>query len=114
MQCPKKAAQQQSFSNTLARQGAPQQASGDRGQAYNRGKVNHLEAKAIQDAPDVAVGMFLFESHPAKVLFDIGATHSFVTTSWVEAYNIPVEPMIPPLRVNLVGGKFNQIRCAQI
>jgi hypothetical protein len=49
--------------------------------------------------------MFLVKSYPAKILFDIGATHSFVSTSWVEAHNIPVEPMIPPLRVNLVGGK---------
>jgi hypothetical protein len=61
--------------NTLARQGAPQQAPGGRGQAYNRGKVNHLEAEAIQDAQDVAVGMFPVESYPAKVLFDTGATH---------------------------------------
>jgi hypothetical protein len=53
----------------------------------------------------VAVGMFPVESHLAKVLFDTGATHSFVSTSWVEAHNIPVEPMIPPLRVNSVGGK---------
>jgi hypothetical protein len=30
--------------NTPARQGAPQQAPGGRGQAYNHGKVNHLEA----------------------------------------------------------------------
>jgi hypothetical protein len=67
--------------------------------------VNHLEAEAIQDAPDVAVGMFPVESHPAKVLFDTGATHSFVSTSLVEAHNIPVEPMIPPLRVNSVGGE---------
>jgi hypothetical protein len=68
-------------------------------------KVNHKEAEAIQDAPDVAVGMFLVESHPAKVLFDTGAIHSFISRSWVEAHNIPMEPMIPPLRVNLVGGK---------
>jgi hypothetical protein len=67
--------------------------------------VNHKEAEAIQDAPDVAVGMFLVESHPAKVLFDTGAIHSFISRSWVEAHNIPMEPMIPPLRVNLVGGK---------
>jgi hypothetical protein len=53
----------------------------------------------------VAVGTFSVESYPAKVLFDTGATHSFVTTSWVEAYNIPVEPIIPPLRVNSVGDK---------
>jgi hypothetical protein len=67
--------------------------------------VNHLEAEAIQDAADVAVGMFLVESHLAKVLFDTGAMHSFVSTSWVEAHNIPVELMIPPLRVNSIGGK---------
>jgi hypothetical protein len=62
-----------------------------------------LEAEAIQDAPDVVVGTFPVESHPAKVLFDTGATHSFVSTSW--AHNIPIEPIIPPLRVNSVGGK---------
>jgi hypothetical protein len=67
--------------------------------------VNHLEAEAIQDAQDVVVGIFLVESYLAKVLFDTGATHSFVYTSWVEAHNIPVEPMIPPLRVNSIGGK---------
>jgi hypothetical protein len=33
-----------------------------------------LEAESIQDAQDVAVGMFLVESYPAKVLFDTGAT----------------------------------------
>jgi hypothetical protein len=72
-------------------------------------KDEHLEVKAIQDAPVVEVGMFSVESHLAKVLFDIGATHSLFTKSWVEA----VKPMIPPLRVNSVGGKFSQIRCAQ-
>jgi hypothetical protein len=95
--------------NAPARQGAPQQAPGVRGQAYNRGKVNHLEAEAIQDAQDVAVGMFPVESYPAKVLFDTGATHSFVSTYWVESHNIPIEPIIPPLRVNSVGVKFSPI-----
>ena len=84
---------------------------GGRGQAYNRGKVNHLEAESIQDAQDVAVCMFPVESHPAKVLFDTSATHSFVSTSWVEGHNIPIEPMFSPLRVNSVGGKFSLIGC---
>jgi hypothetical protein len=60
----------------------------------------------------VAVGMFPVKSHPAKLLFDTGATQSFVSTSWVEAHNIPTEPRIPPLRVSSVGGKFSPIRCA--
>jgi hypothetical protein len=76
--------------------------------------VNHLEAEAIQEAQDVAVGMFPVESYPAKVLFDTGATHSFVFASWVESHNIPIEPMIPPLRVNLVGEKFSLIGFVQI
>jgi hypothetical protein len=68
-------------------------------------KGGYLEAEAIQDAQDVVVGMFPVKSYPTKVLFDIGATHSFVSTSSVEAHNIPIETMIPPLRVNSVGGK---------
>jgi hypothetical protein len=67
--------------------------------------VNHLEAEAIQNAPDVVVAMFIVESHPAKVLFDTGAMHSFLSTSWVKAHNIPIKPMILRLRVNSVGGK---------
>jgi hypothetical protein len=58
----------------------------------------------------VVVGMFPIESYPAKVLFDTGATHSFVSTSWVESHNIPIEQMIPPLRVNSVGGKVQSDR----
>jgi hypothetical protein len=72
--------------------------------------VNHLEAEAIQDAQDVAVGMFPVESYPTNVLFDTGATHSIVSASWVESHNIPIEPMIPPLRVNSVGGKVQSDR----
>jgi hypothetical protein len=107
---PKKAAQQPPAVNALARQGAPQQAPGGRGQAYNRGKVNHLEADAIQDAQDVAVGMFPVESYPAKLLFDTSVTYSFVSTSWVESHNIPIEPMIPHVRVNSIGGKVQSDR----
>jgi hypothetical protein len=72
--------------------------------------VNHLEVEAIQDAQDMAIGMFPVKSYSAKVLFDIGATHSFVSASWVESHNIHIEPMIPPLRVNLVGEKVQSDR----
>jgi predicted aspartyl protease len=39
------------------------------------------------------------------VLFDTGATHCFVTASWVETHNIPVTPMYPPMRVSSIGGR---------
>jgi hypothetical protein len=64
-----------------------------------------LEADAVQETPGVALGMFSVEYHYANVLFDTGATHSFVTASWVESHNIPVAPMYPPMRVSSVGGR---------
>jgi hypothetical protein len=53
----------------------------------------------------VALGTFSVESHSANVLFYTGATHSFVTVSWVEKHNIPVAPMYPPMRVSSIGGR---------
>jgi hypothetical protein len=47
----------------------------------------------------------LVEYHSANVLFDTGATHSFVTASWVESHNIPVAPMYLPMRVSSIGGR---------
>jgi hypothetical protein len=53
----------------------------------------------------VALGTFSVEYHSANVLFDTGATHSFVTASWVESHNIPIAPMYPPMRVSSIGGR---------
>jgi hypothetical protein len=53
----------------------------------------------------VAVGTFSVEFDSANVLFDTGATHSFVTASWVETHNIVVAPMFSPMRVSSVGGR---------
>ena len=49
------------------------------------------------------VGMFPVDSHIAEVLFDTGATHSFITTSWVEAHNLPITTMSTESR--LEGGE---------
>jgi hypothetical protein len=69
------------------------------------GKVNHLEADTVQETLGVALGTFSVEYHSANILFGTGATHSFVTASWLESYNIPVAPMYPPMRVSSVGGR---------
>jgi hypothetical protein len=53
----------------------------------------------------VALGTLSVKSHSANVLFDTGATHSFVTASWVEKHNILVAPMYQPMRVSSIGGR---------
>jgi hypothetical protein len=51
------------------------------------------------------VGMFTVDSHIAEVLFDTGATHSFITASWVEAHNLPVTTMSTPIQIDSAGGR---------
>jgi hypothetical protein len=64
-----------------------------------------LEAEAVQETPDMIVGMFPVDSHIAEVLFDTGATHSFITASWVESHNLPITTMSTPIQIDSAGGK---------
>jgi hypothetical protein len=58
-QCPKKAAQQQSVPSAPAKQNVSQPGTGNRSQPrYNHGRLTHLEAEAVQETPDMIVGMF--------------------------------------------------------
>jgi predicted aspartyl protease len=67
--------------------------------------MNHLEAEAVQEMQGMIVGMFPVDSHIAEVLFDTGATHSFITASWVEAHNLPITTMSTPIQIYSAGGK---------
>ena len=41
----------------------------------------------------MVLGMFSDNFHPTTVLFDSGATHSFISTKFVEKYNLPIAIM---------------------
>ena len=45
--------------------------------------MNHINAEEALEAPDVVLGTFLVNSVPATVLFDSGATHSFITKEFM-------------------------------
>jgi hypothetical protein len=68
-----------------------------------RGRVNHVTAETAQEAPHVVFGMFLINSKPALVLFDSGASHSFVTEQFVAKHNLPMHPMQKSLLVTSSG-----------
>jgi hypothetical protein len=110
MQCPKKAAQQQSGPSAPAKQNVSQPGAGNRSQTrYNHGRLNHLEAEAVQETPDMTVGMFPVDSQIAEVLFDTRATHSFITASWVEAHNFPITTMSTPSKLTQPVVEFEPI-----
>jgi predicted aspartyl protease len=65
-----------------------------------------LEAEAVQEKPGMTVGMFPVDSHIAEVLFDTGATQSFITASWVEAHNLPITTMSTPIQIDSANGRI--------
>jgi hypothetical protein len=53
-----------------------------------RGRLNHVTTEEASEAHDVVLGTFLVNSNPARVLFDSGASHSFVTENFVKKREI--------------------------
>jgi len=44
-----------------------------------------IRKKEVEDTPSMVIGIFSMKTHPIKVLFDSGATHSFISTRLVKA-----------------------------
>jgi hypothetical protein len=42
-------------------------------------RVNQVSDEATADSADIAIGMFYINPIPAALLFDPGATHSFIS-----------------------------------
>ena len=41
--------------------------------------MTHMKVETTEEDPDVVLGMFLVNSYPATVLFDTGASHTFIS-----------------------------------
>ena len=65
-----------------------------------------MTAETAQEALDVVIGMFPVNSNSATVLFDFGASHSFVAYTFIEKHGIPVYVMKKPMLVNSPGGEM--------
>jgi hypothetical protein len=74
-------------------------------QSQGRGMVNHVSTEAAQENPQVVLGMFFVNSIPAYVLFDSGASHSFISAQFVVKHSIPMCPMKQTMLVSSPGGK---------
>jgi hypothetical protein len=73
---------------------------------YTRGRVNHVTAEQAQDATDVVLGTFSVNSVPATVLFDSGASHSFITEQFVVKHDIPMSSMKTHLLISSSNGEM--------
>jgi hypothetical protein len=51
---------------------------GNKPNPFQKGHVNHINVEEIYDEPDAVYGMFLLNKFSTVVLFDTGASHSFI------------------------------------
>jgi hypothetical protein len=92
--------------NKLSATGAESQLRPQGQQNYTYGKVNHVTTEEAQQAQDMILRMFLAISHPATVLFDLGASHSFISSSFVVRHQLPITIMKQTMLVSSPGGEM--------
>ena len=59
-------------------------------QNYVNRKVNHVTVEEAQEALDVVIGVFFINDTSAVVMFDSGASHSFISATYVGKHNRPL------------------------
>jgi hypothetical protein len=84
-------------------------------QSYGRARGNHINAQEAQEAQGVVLGEFLVSSVLATILFDSRASHSFISSSFVEKHNIPTVLLKAPLLTRTPGGDIKcQLGCSRV
>jgi hypothetical protein len=84
-------------------------------QSFGRACVNHIDAQEAQGAQGVVLGEYLVNSSLATVLFDSGASHSFISSSFVEKHKIPTVLLKTPLLTRTPGGDIKcQLGCLRV
>jgi hypothetical protein len=73
-------------------------------QNYVHWKVNHVTVEEDQEAPGVVIGIFFVNDTSVVVLFDFGASHSFISTAYAEKHNLPIALLRCQMIVSSLGG----------
>jgi hypothetical protein len=65
-----------------------------------------VSTEEAQEAQDMVLGMFLASSHPATVLFDSGASHPFISSSFIVRHQLPITIMKQTMLDSSPGGEM--------
>ena len=69
----------------------------------------------VYDQPDAVVGKFLINSFTALVLFDTGASHSFISRGFVDKFKLSTLALKSPMLVSSPGAEYMASRgCFQL
>jgi len=63
------------------------------------------------EEPKVMIGIFDVHSTPGTVLFDSGASHTFISQAFIRTHNIPARAMKSTITVNSPEGTIPASQC---
>ena len=68
--------------------------------------MNHVNVEEVEDQPDAVIGKFLVKSFTALILFDTGASHSYISSGFVDKFNLPTQTLRTPMLVTSPGAEY--------
>jgi hypothetical protein len=69
------------------------------GKGFSIARVNQVSADATAEGANITLGMFYINAIPATILFDSGATHSFMSSWYANTNELPLQNMKTPMIV---------------
>jgi hypothetical protein len=74
-----------------------------------------VAVEKVQEARDVVIGMFLINDTSPVVLFDSGASHSFISATYVRKHNLPMALLRCQMIVSSLGGDMpTRLLCPKV
>jgi hypothetical protein len=70
------------------------------------GQIYYTQVATTPDGEPVMMGTFLVANHPAIILFDSGASHTFISKKFVEQHCIPYHESKEGFRIQSPGGQI--------
>ena len=68
--------------------------------------MNHINVEEVEEQPDSVTGKVLVKSFTALVLFDTGASHSYMSRGFVDKYKLPTKVLRTPMLVSSPGAEY--------
>ena len=59
--------------------------------------MNHINVEEVEEQLDAVIGKFLIKSFIALVLFNTGASHSYISRGFVDKFKLPTLDLRSPM-----------------
>ena len=77
--------------------------------------MNHVTAESAAESLNMVIGTSMVNSDPTTMLFDTGATHSFIAQSFVKHHGIRTSTLKRCMLVSSPGGQLrSHIFCPRV